>query len=88
VRDIHTIIEEKGEVMEVEALASSSLVGTPLRSAKLPKGAVVGAIMRNDNFVIPRGDTIIEPGDKVIMFVARGYIDEVERILSVRLDFF
>ncbi|MGB1963557.1 MAG: Trk system potassium transporter TrkA [Candidatus Puniceispirillales bacterium] len=88
VRDIHTIIEEKGEVMEIEALASSSLVGTPLRSAKLPKGAVVGAIMRNDQFVIPRGDTIIEPGDKVIMFVARGFIDDVERMLSVRLDFF
>jgi trk system potassium uptake protein TrkA len=88
VKDIHTIIEEKGEIMEIEALASSSLVGTPLRSAKLPKGAVVGAVIRGEEFIIPRGDTVIQAGDKVIMFVARGYVDDVERMLSVRIDFF
>ena len=88
VRDIHTIIEEKGEVMEVEALASSSLVGTMLKSAKIPKGAIVGAIIRNDTYIRPRGDTIIEPGDRVIIFVARGAIANLEKLLSVRLDFF
>lgn len=88
VKDIHTIIEEKGEIMEIEALASSSLVGTPLRSAKLPKGAVVGAVIHGDELIIPRGDTVIQAGDKVILFVSRGYIDDVERMLSVRIDFF
>ena len=88
VRDIHTILEEKGEVMEIEALASSSLVGTPLRSAKLPKGAMVGAVLRGDDFLNPSGDTIIQPSDKVILFVARGYINEVEKMLSVGVDYF
>ena len=35
-----------------------------------------------------RGDTVIEAGDTVIIFVLRGKIAQVEKILSVRLDFF
>jgi trk system potassium uptake protein TrkA len=88
VRDIHTIIEDRGEFMEVEALSSSPLVGMPLRKAKLPKDAAVGAILRGDEVIAPRGETIIEPEDKVILFVARDSIGELEKMLSVRPDFF
>ena len=35
-----------------------------------------------------RGDTVIEAGDTVIIFVTRGKIAQVEKLLSVRLDFF
>jgi len=35
-----------------------------------------------------RGDTVIEAGDTVIIFVKRGKIAQVEKLLSVRLDFF
>ena len=37
---------------------------------------------------IKPGDTIIEAGDTVIIFVARGKVAQVEKLLSVRLDFF
>jgi trk system potassium uptake protein TrkA len=88
VRDIHTIIEDHGEFMEVEALASSSLVEVPLREAKLPKSAAIGAILRGEEVIAPRGETVIEPEDKVILFAARDSIGDVEKMLSVRLDFF
>lgn len=86
--DVHKIIEERGEVLEVEAVPSSSLVGTPLRQAKLPKSTVVGAVVHNGNFIAPRGETVIQPGDRVVLFAARGAIAELERILSVRAEFF
>ncbi|XDZ66953.1 Trk system potassium transporter TrkA [Alphaproteobacteria bacterium LSUCC0684] len=88
IRDIHTIIEDKGEFMEVEAMPSSPLVGVPLRSANLPKNAAVGAIVRGDEVITARGDTMIEPNDKVILFSARHAVPEVEKLLSVRPDFF
>ena len=87
VRDIHTIIEDRGEFMEVEALSSSPLVGVPLRKANFPKNSAVGAIVRNNNVIAPRGETIIEPNDKVILFAARDSIAEVENVIS-RPDFF
>ncbi|MCE2517544.1 MAG: Trk system potassium transporter TrkA [Alphaproteobacteria bacterium] len=88
VRDIHTIIEDRGEFMEVVALSSSPLVGRPLRSTNLPKNAAIGAIIRQDEVIAPRGDTVIEPNDHVILFAARSAISEVEKMLSVRPDFF
>ena len=88
VRDIHTIIEDRGEFMEVEALSSSPLVGVPLRKANLPKYSSVGAIIRQGEVIAPRGDTVIEPQDRVIIFAARQAINDVEKMLSVRPDFF
>lgn len=88
IRDIHTIIEDKGEIMEVEAMPSSPMVGLPLRAAKLPKYVSIGAIVRANDVIAPRGDTIVEPNDRVILFAERHAIGEVEKILSVRPDFF
>ena len=88
IRDIHTIIEDRGEFMEVEALTSSPLVGVPLRKANLPKNVAIGAILRGEEVIAPRGETIIEPKDKVILFAARDSIGDVEKMLSVRPDFF
>lgn len=88
VRDIHTIIEDKGEIMEVEAMPSSPMVGLPLRSANLPKYVAIGAIVRGEEVIAPRGDTIVEPNDRVILFAERHAISDVEKMLSVRPDFF
>ena len=88
IRDVHPVIEDLGEVIEAEALPSSQLVGKSLREAKIPKGVAIGGIMRDDMVMPARGDTVIEAGDTVAIFAARGRIPLVEKLLSVRLDFF
>ena len=88
IRDVHPIIEDLGEVLEAEALASSLLIGKPLRDARIPKGIVIGGVMRDEQVIAARGDTVIEAGDTVVIFAARGKITQVEKLLSVRLDFF
>ena len=82
------LIEDLGEVIEAEALPSSQLVGKSLREAKVPKGVAIGGILRDDKVIPARGDTVIEAGDTVAIFAARGRITQVEKLLSVRLDFF
>ena len=88
IRDVHPIIEDLGEVLEAEALPSSLLVGKPLRTAKIPKGISIGGIVRDEKVISARGDSVIEAGDTVIIFAERGKIVQVEKMLSVRLDFF
>jgi trk system potassium uptake protein TrkA len=88
IRDVHPVVEDLGEVIEAEALPSSLLVGKSLREAKIPKGVAIGGIMRGDEVIPARGDTVIEAGDTVAIFAARGRIPLVEKLLSVRLDFF
>ena len=88
IRDVHPVIEDLGEVLEAEALPSSLLVGKPLRLAKIPKGIAVGGVLRDGRVITSRGDTVIESGDTVVIFAARGKITQLEKLLSVRLDIF
>ena len=88
IRDVHPIIEDLGEVLEAEALSSSLLIGKPLREARIPKGIVIGGVIRGDRVLAVRGDTVIQASATVVIFAARGKIMQVEKLLSVRLDFF
>ncbi len=88
IRNIYTVRDGFGEVIEAEALETSSLVGKSLREARLPDGVVIGVILRADEVLVPRGDTEIRAGDRVILFAATEAIRKVEKMFAVRLDFF
>ncbi|MFZ5791953.1 MAG: Trk system potassium transporter TrkA [Pseudomonadota bacterium] len=88
IRSVHSLSEGFGEIIEVDAMPTSSLVGKPLREAKLPAGVLVGAILRGDTMIVPRGDTVIKPEDRVIIFATTEAVPKVEKMFSVRLEFF
>ena len=77
-----------GEIIEADALETSSLVGKPLREVDLPDGIIIGAIVRDDEVIIPRGGTTVLTGDRVILFVVAGAVKKVEKMFSVGLEFF
>ncbi|MDH3473600.1 MAG: Trk system potassium transport protein TrkA, partial [Rhodospirillales bacterium] len=85
---VHTLSEGFGELIEAEALETSSLVGVPIREAKLPAGVVVAALVRGESIVIPRGDTVVRAGDLVVIFASTEAVKKVEKIFSVKLEFF
>ena len=86
---VHSIIEEFGEVISVEALETSSIIGIPLKETKLPKNVSIGSIVKKNKEILPaRGSTVIDPGDKLVMFVPVKSIKKVQELLSVRLDYF
>lgn len=80
--------DEKTEAVEFIALETSEIINRPLRDIKFPRGTIIGAILRNDEVIIPWGDTVILPGDRVILVALRSAIPEVEKILTVKLDYF
>ncbi|MEM7226569.1 MAG: Trk system potassium transporter TrkA [Pseudomonadota bacterium] len=88
IRSVHTFSEGFGELIEAEALETSSLVGQPIRDARLPRGVIVAALVRGEDVIIPRGDTVIRANDLVIIFADSGAVKKVEKIFSVRLEFF
>ncbi|WP_226010383.1 Trk system potassium transporter TrkA [Halomicrobium salinisoli] len=70
---------DRAEVVEIEIGEGSVLADRPIRDAvgDLPDGVVVGAISRGGTLVTPRGDTVIQAGDHVILFVDTSVLDEV-----------
>jgi trk system potassium uptake protein TrkA len=85
---IHSLRDGAAEVIEAEALDTSMLVGQPLRTIRLPAGTIVGALIRGDQVIIPRGDTVIQVHDRVIMFALADVVKKVEKMFAVRVDFF
>ena len=88
IRGVHSLRDGAAEVLEAEALETSSLVGKPLRDVRLPDGIIVGAVVRGERVIIPRGNTVIEVNDRVVMFAVADMVRRVEKMFSVRLDFF
>ena len=68
IRGIYSVREDFGEVIEAEALETSALVNRSLKESKLPKGVIVGAIVRDEEVIAPRGETVIGKNDSVILF--------------------
>ena len=57
-----------GEVTEIIVGENLSFTGKPLAELNLPKGIIIGAIVRNGDVIIPKGNSIIYPGDRIIVF--------------------
>ena len=88
IRSVHTLRNDCGEVIEGEALQTSGLIGKPLREIDLPEGSIIGALVRDTEVVMPRGDTTIKLGDRVLVFALPEAVKKVERLFAVRLEYF
>ncbi|MFH1809246.1 MAG: Trk system potassium transporter TrkA [Pseudomonadota bacterium] len=74
----------KGEVLEFRAQGRSRIIGTPLKKLDFPRGAIIGAVARNDDAFVPSGDDAIQPDDLVVVFALPKVRDEVTRLFGER----
>jgi trk system potassium uptake protein TrkA len=84
---ISSLPEENAEAFEAIALETSDLVGRPLRELDFPKDAIVGAIVRDSQVIIPDGSTVIQAGDRVMIFALTTAMAQVEKALMVKLEY-
>jgi trk system potassium uptake protein TrkA len=75
------VAEGKAEIIEGRIGNTSPLIDKTLEEAQ-PKTALIGAIIRGEDVIIPSGPDKILKGDKVIIFTLRESIKDVEKILS------
>ena len=76
------------EVIEIIAGINSKIVHKELISfkTKFPENAFIGAIIRRDRLIIPTGQSVIQPTDRVIVFSMPGAIPVVEDLFAERRD--
>jgi len=82
-----SIQDEQAEAIEAVAMETSEIVSRPLKAISFPKGVLVTGIIRGERVIIPTGDSVIEPGDHIIIFAQREAIAKLEKILAVKLEF-
>ncbi|MCD4690852.1 NAD-binding protein, partial [bacterium] len=67
-----------GELLEVHVSEGSKWVGKALKDARLPKRAIVAAIVRGDVAGIGTGNTVLQEGDRLIVFAPLGVASKLE----------
>lgn len=88
IREVHSIGDGFGEVMELDALATSNVVNKTISDLGMPEGSIVGAILRDGEIELPKPSTHIREGDRVVLFTIESAVRKVERLFEVRLEFF
>jgi trk system potassium uptake protein TrkA len=78
-----TAIEgSNAEALEIEIQKGSEILGTPLRELIFPQNAIIGAIVRGENYQIPDGESTLEAGDRVVIFALPEALSKVERFFE------
>ena len=88
IRGVYSLRDGLAEIIEAEAMETSPIVGVPIKDVHLPVGMVAGAIIRSDEVIIPRGSTVIQPKDRVVIFTVAEGVKHLEKMFSVRLEYF
>lgn len=78
------IIQGQAEFVEIVATKNMHLTDCPISELKLPEGIIIAAIHRGDEAIIPRGSTVIEEGDKVIILFLLSQLPKLEKFFQPR----
>ncbi len=72
----------RAETREIDILPNSVSVGRQVSELNLPPGALIMLVRRENGFLIPRGDTRIEPFDTLLVMAEKAALCSVREILT------
>lgn len=82
VKSVATLKGIEAEALELQVGAGAPGIDTPLAQLEIPEGAVIGAIIRNGEVIMPRGADVVRAGDRVVVFAMPGAITRIERLFG------
>jgi trk system potassium uptake protein TrkA len=68
---------EEGQARVLEIEVPADYRATALRDIQAPPESIVGAIIRGENALVPRGQDVVSPGDHLIVFAANASAEQV-----------
>jgi trk system potassium uptake protein TrkA len=71
----------QARLVEVTLAEGSPAAGLSIANLGVPRDATVVAIVREGHVVVPRGDTVVDVGDEVLVLVTPESEDPVRAIL-------
>lgn len=88
IRGVYSLREGFAEIIEAEVTESSPVVNKALEDIKIPDGMKIGAILRKDEVLMPRGDQVLKSGDFVVLLATRKAVKQIEKLFAVQVDIF
>ena len=92
VEAVHSMRQGAAESMEIVVRGDrrcTKVVGRRIGELELPEGVQIGAIVRGDEVIVAHGETAIQTGDHVIVFLpSKRQVRAVEKLFQVSATFF
>lgn len=82
VSSIKCLTGTEAEVMEFVVKPDTAATKGTLAEIDFPREAIVGGVIRGKNAFIARGDTLIKPYDRVVVFALPGVIQTIGRFFN------
>ncbi len=82
IESVTTIEGEQAEIIEYTTSKKSKIVGKPLKNVKFPPDAIISMVVHKGNTIVPRGEYVIEEGDRVVVFSLQSANAEVEKLFK------
>ncbi len=82
VSNVKCLTFANADVAEFTVKAGSRITKHPVKDLGLPKGTTIGGLIRNGEGVVVMGDTLIQPGDHVVVFCLSMMIKKIEKYFN------
>ena len=83
IENAYSILNGEYEIIEAEIIESSELVNKELKNSNLPDEIRVGAILREDEVIIPRSNFIFKKEDTVVLLAKKDFLNVVENMFRI-----
>lgn len=79
---LHLLLNGQVECVELMIRASQLVCGHTLEDISLPDGTLIVSIIRGQRMLVPNGKTVLESGDRIILFSMHEVAPRVQKIFS------
>jgi trk system potassium uptake protein TrkA len=76
------LLESGAEMIELRVPETCRVAGRPLARVGFPPGAIVGALLRDGDVIIPTGEEVLRSGDDAVVFTVEEAVEDVERLFA------
>lgn len=84
VETLYKVMDGKAEALEFIVRTDSKLISIPLKELDFKKNILIAGIMRGRKTIIPSGDDVFLPGDRVIVLAAGQRLQDLSNIIKQR----
>ena len=82
VSNVKCLTFANADVAEFTVKAGSRITRHPVKDLGLPKGTTIGGLIRHGEGVVVMGNTLIQPGDHVVVFCLNMMIKKIEKYFN------
>ncbi|UWG97138.1 Trk system potassium transporter TrkA [Dehalobacter sp. DCM] len=69
----------KAQAMEILVTPTSKAANRKLKEIKFPRECLIGAVLHKGQVYIPKGDSILEPGDNIVVFSLPDMMNKINK---------